>query len=574
MMQKKIGLSLWRAVQDTPSSPRRATSCWKILCASLCVVLLIDIFMPSQHRLWYFDTFLTHFGFWSYLSPSHLFLRPDATPVPPKEVFLLSPLSTLKESLLFIGAFVALLMLYLLAVHRLPLQRISYRYIWLSTLLLGMTYLFIPIVTSQDVFSYIVYARMEVLYHLNPLTTPPTTVHSDAIYPFLYWVNQPSVYGPTWVLITCVLQWVALVLGFKSVLSMQLLLRLFGLCMHLGSTRLIWSMSGSLHHVTAETISLSSQLQQQRLRATLAFAWNPYLLLEACVNAHSDTTILFLVLLALWFLFPRARAGQRPYLFTAALLAVAACLKITLVIFLPGLLLFLWTRHSMHGRNKGTISTMLLVTSLYAGVVLVLYAPFWQHGAVLHVFQITPGMTRDINSLYEALVRIYALAKGITLASDLESGSWLEVFSHQVSLFLFGIAYGALCLRSLLAPRLVNTLPALIRWMVVAWFLYCILGSPWFWPWYTTTFFGLVALIEANDAENTPWQSILSYFRVSLFARVLAITMLIMYSFGSWIPPTNILLFCMYFRGLWLWLPSLLVLCLRPRWNSVDVNGP
>jgi hypothetical protein len=531
-----------------------------------CVVLLADSLM-SSHSFWFIDAILTHFGLKSLLP-----IQPGV-PVP------LSPISTSKETFLFDGTFVVLFLLYFLAVRCLP-GHISYRYILLSTLLLGGAYVFLPVITSQDVFSYIAYARMGVLYHLNPLTTLPTSISRDPVYPFLYWVNQPSAYGPTWAIITYTLQWLALALGFKYLLSMQLLLRLFGLSMHLGSTQLVWSLSGRLQHLKAGTSPVLLHARRQRLRATLAFAWNPFLLLEACVNAHNDATILFLVLLALWFLSPRARGMQQPYLLAVVLLAMAACLKITLVLLLPGLLLFLWTRQTAHACYKRDIRSAAVAIGVYACVILLLYTPFWQHGTILRLLLVTPGMSHDINSVYEILIRLYSSIRGAYIAPFLDSGSQIEVLSHQVSLFLFAIAYGVLCLRSLAVPRYVNTLPALTCWMAFAWFLYCIVGSPWFWPWYTITLFGLSALIEASYQEKRQRQPLFGFFPVSRFARALSISMLSLYSLSASTPINGSFPFFtflqsiyendffpflphfqwMYLRGLWIWMLPFLVI--------------
>jgi hypothetical protein len=457
----------------------------------------------------------------------------------------------------------------------------------LSTLLLGSAYLFIPIVTSQDMFSYIAYARMGVVYHLNPLTTLPTSIASDPVYPFLFWVKQPSAYGPTWTLITCTLQWFALLLGFRHVLWMEMLLRVFGLLMHLGATQLIWSISGRLQGVYAGTLSG----QRQRRRAMLAFAWNPFLLFEACVNAHCDTTILFFVLFALWLLLPRTDGRGRAYLLAALALAMAACIKITFVLLLPGLLLFLWTQ-PMSNAGESRVRAIVLAAGMYIGIVVLLYGPFWQHGAILLLLHVSPATTHDINSPYQFVICLIASLKGIAIPDALEPGSRIEAISHQVSIFLFAIAYGALCLRSLATPRYVNTLPALIRWMATAWLLYCILGSPWFWSWYTITLFGLLALIEADGRNNRRIPSIFRSFPVGGFARMLTFSTFSLYCFGKWQPGHGSLpalsafqwlysngYFPLlphfrwdYFAGLWIWaLPFLIIGAwfLRERWKKL-----
>src|SRR5258708_27356525 len=174
---------------------------------------------------------------------------------------------------------------------------------------------------------------------MNPLTTLPTAIRSDVIYPYVYWVDQPSAYGPTWALITSSLQWLTSLFGGAAyTLPMVIALRALGLSMHLASTLLIWSISGHLQRRYG-TISNTT-----RMRATLAFAWNPLLLFEACVNAHVDTTLLPLILLAIWFLARNAGHTEnlRTIALAAAMLPLSTYLHIYIVLFLPGLFLYPW----------------------------------------------------------------------------------------------------------------------------------------------------------------------------------------------------------------------------------------
>ncbi len=479
-----------------------------------------------------------------------------------------------KEDIIFVITFCALLLLYFLAVSYLP-ARISYKYIFSSTLLLGTFYLFIPIITSQDIFSYIAYTRMETLYHLNPLTTPPAAISGDSIYHFLYWANQPSIYGPTWVFITGIAQRFALVSGLTHILFMQFFLRLWGFIMHLGSLYLVIQLSRQMYLSINGKPYISPEQQQKLRRAALAFAWNPFLLLEACVNAHNDTTILFLVLLALYFLSSHiTQRMPRSYLLTAALLAVAACLKITMLVLFPGFLLFLWLRPQPLLQEKrfrwiSKLPKVFASTGVFAGIIVLLYAPFWQNGELLHILLVTPGASRDINSIYESFVRIFAYAKGIYISPEnVDTGSWIETVSHQVSTILFVILYAAFCLRSLFLPRSINTLPALIRWLALAWLLYCFVGSPWFWPWYITTFLGLAAVIEPVQIQEIvasftprPFQG--KSFNLTIFSRVISVSMLSIYFFTILAPDAILIPFLphvrwMYLRGLLAWVPPFL----------------
>ena len=69
--------------------------------------------------------------------------------------------------------------------------------------------------------------------------------------------------------------------------------------------------------------------------------------------------------------------------------------------------------------------------------------------------------------------------------------------------------------------------------MALAWLFYCAFGSPWFWPWYRTTFVGIYALVEATDFHHSA-----SFFaeRVPVTVHTLAFSMLGLYCFFVWLP--------------------------------------
>ncbi len=458
-------------------------------------------------------------------------------------------LGTWGEVALLFSSFLLLFLCYLLALRMLG-KRVRIRYILLSTVLLGSIGILIPVVTSPDLFSYISYARMEVLYHLNPLTTAPQAIPNDIVYPNLYWKDQPSAYGPTWVGLTSLLQWcVVLIFGTKNIATMVLLLRLLGLFAHLWSTMLIWALSGHLQRL--------SKMDKPYIRtaATLAFAWNPLLLFEACVNAHNDTVMLLLLLLGLWVLV--RWTSPLSYVWVALLLALATCLKANVALLLPGLLLFVW----LQPRRVQGLCGFLLV---YIGTIVVLYAPFWDAGAILRVLSVNPGTFRNENTLVDFLGQFYNGIVRLSFHATIpDVGSQAERITHTLSIGIFAIVYALLCLQALIQRRLSTPLQ-LIRWMAVAWFLYCSLGAPWFWPWYAVTFFGLFALVEASAAEKTfVWNSVWA-------VRLFAFTLLSSYCFVAWgiynsFVPMLVGFRWAYFRGLWIWLPVVLLLFIVTR---------
>ncbi len=270
--------------KDTTSRARTGyLPAFLLLLAMAGAFLLLDAVLPL-HGLWFHTALLVPLSR-AFLLPTDLLfhgwalsptlLTDHNTPAPALA------LSWQETTLLLVAC---LLLCYLLAVRALP-ERIGRRYLIGSTLLLGVLCVLIPVVTSQDIFSYIIYARMAVLYHLNPLSTSPQSIAGDPLYAHLYWTNQPSAYGPLWTIITCILQWMTDLFRTNNVAAMVLALRLLGLGAHLLSTLLVWSIAGKLQELRG-VISAKT-----RMRATLAFAWNPLLLFEACVNDHKPADV-------------------------------------------------------------------------------------------------------------------------------------------------------------------------------------------------------------------------------------------------------------------------------------------
>ncbi|GCE08985.1 hypothetical protein [Dictyobacter aurantiacus] len=562
MAQNKLDASTPRLLPQR-SLVYQAGSMPRFLLLATLLILFIADFTFSNRHFWLYTVFYSHLH-----AVHHAVIRGAVG-----EAMPLNQIKSLPLALAFTGLFIVLFTLYFLAL-RLLAHNITQRFIFRSTAVLGIGYLLLPLVTSQDVFSYIAYARMAVFYHLNPMIVPPTAIRPDFVYGFLYWVHQPSVYGPTWLAITATLQLLATVIGFKYVLSMEMLLRIFGLLMHLGSTWLVWLLSGRFINVNSNTDDLI--WQSRRLGATLAFAWNPFLLLEACVNAHNDATILFLLLLALWFLFPHVENSRPRFLIAVVLLALIAGLKISYIILMPGILLFLFLQSSTTRAVRERILDVGLAILLYVGLIIAIHVPFWSHGALLRVFAMTPSASRNINSIYELLVHSYAQLRGIPLAHSIDRGSKLEVLSHILSTTLFTLFYVAICIRSIRRPQYINTWPALVAWLACTWLLYCVIGSPWYWPWYAIILFGLFALLAMTQQElpigRTPVHFVFGPLDVTLLAGLLSISMVglyclwIFYNLLPKLQPT-------YLTSLWVWgLPFFVMALARMRRHGIGYH--
>jgi hypothetical protein len=166
----------------------------------------------------------------------------------------------------------------------------------------------------------------------------------------------------------------------------------------------------------------------------------------------------------------------------------------------------------------------------YTFILLLLYAPFWQGGAIFNTLTVNPATFRSMNSPADFVGHFYnAIVSTLGYPMGEPIGSPAEHVTHTLSMGIFLVIYLLLCWRVMRRPARINTLHSMISWMAVAWLTYCALGSPWFWPWYIVTFFGLYALIESStryDNQGT----------VMYFMRLLIFSMLSIYLLNIWGP--------------------------------------
>jgi len=264
---------------------------------------------------------------------------------------------------------------------------------------------------------------------------------------------------------------------------------------------------------------------------------------------------------------------MRSYGCAAVMLALATCLKVNIVLLIPGLLLFLWAQ-------PHRLRTWSMVLAIYVSTIVVLYTPFWQNGAILNILRINPGTYRDINTIPEFLTHLYnSLVQGLGFPRAADIGSPTEYVTHALSIAMFVVAYSVIFWKTLSVKHGLRTPTQLLRWMALVWFLYCIIGSPWSWPWYTITFFGLFALVESVDGDDWHNKPFFGFLYLPLAVRLLAFSMLSLYCFYAWAPSTTYIPWLPDFRwawlrGLWAWAIPLLAVFLRSHSHIAYFSDP
>ncbi|MDQ5867523.1 MAG: hypothetical protein M3390_17610, partial [Chloroflexota bacterium] len=382
---------------------------------------------------------------------------------------------------------------------------------------------------STDLHSYIWYGRIFAIYGDNPLVSVPAHYawwdRAEWIQ-WLYWKETPSVYGPVWLWIAAGVAKIAHLID-GDIVTHLLGHKLVASAAHLCNIALVWKVAGlTLHKYGMPFVSKggpakldSGTLASMQVAATVTYAWNPLALIEFGANGHNDVLMLTFVLAGLWL----HLKGKWPL--AVALLAAAAMVKLIAVVLLPG---YLWLL-LRQGRTEGPASeqepwrssTMRVVqaVSIFAGLLVLAYVPFWEGPEVLKPIIGGPPATRMVNSLSDVLKN--------------QGAEFLSVFAHKQhwSPYMFWepaaianrldwpLRWGPLMICAawaVLRTWGARTFPDMVKawgWVLL---VYLVVGSVWYWPWYASWLLVPVALL--GPGRLTRASLILTFSSMLLYA--------------------------------------------------------
>jgi len=218
---------------------------------------------------------------------------------------------------------------------------ISLRFVLLTGALLAVVLLLSYPLGAIDVFVYAIYTRGWALHGLNPLAVSPAQYPPGDPWLSLAaeWINAPSPYGPVWQ----VLSLGAYYAGGGDFLLQVYALKVLAILAYLGCAILIYRI-------------LRQTRSEWALAGTLAFAWNPLVLIEVAQNAHNDIVMIFFMLAAVWALVHTAKHSERNEvksknapgwlysLLVCVFLALSVLTKFITIVIVPFFLLALMSR--------------------------------------------------------------------------------------------------------------------------------------------------------------------------------------------------------------------------------------
>jgi hypothetical protein len=319
----------------------------------------------------------------------------------------------------------------------------------------SMFWLLVAPVFSIDVFSYIAHGYVQVELGDNPYLVDGGVVAASPLGPELIpygWrpVHPPTPYGPVVTDLEAAIVWLS---GDNVRLSM-LLFKLIAVASSLAVAAVIWMI-------------LDRVRPQDRDLGTVAYLWNPAVLVETAGEGHNDSIMTLLavgtVLLVL----------QRRVVAGALTMAAAVLTKYVPVLLVPVLLGYLWRR----AEDKRSLLWRIAGGAVAgAGVAVALYAPYWA-GRQTFAGLGSSGRAGHTGSTQTFMVEILSL-----------------VISEQTALRVVSFAAAATVLLAAIAIAVWVRAPTdLLRGIAVLIVIYTLL-SPAYWPWYVVLPVAFLAL--------------------------------------------------------------------------------
>jgi Glycosyltransferase family 87 len=316
--------------------------------------------------------------------------------------------------------------------------------------------LFAPLPQSQDLYQYLFYGKMQVAHHANPYLVHPNVFWADRWLAWVRWRDQPSVYGPVWML---VVRGVAQAAGSSLSVAFVLL------------KVLILAVDAAVAALVVMIARRGPDPGGRAGWAVLAFAWNPLVFVNVPLGGAVD------IVIAACFLGAYLAHRRRWTALAVVLLTVASLVKVYAAV---ALLLYL----VLVARERGWLAA-IRNTALAVAVTAAAYAPYWSgprtFAGVAEATSLTNvSLTGTIQRLLVPVVR------GLGLR---EPRATSRVVHALAGVLLAAVVVWAI--RRVWSKRDV--------WQVIVatLFAYLVL-TPWFLPWYTIAPLALIVVLRRS----------------------------------------------------------------------------
>lgn len=267
---------------------------------------------------------------------------------------------TIQKSFQYIGWFerplstaIYLILLFLLVVCYLLLLRfikqgkITTEQFWRIVLPMSVILLFSYNAFSYDLFNYMFDARIVTMHNENPYLHKALDYPDDPWINFMRWTHRTYPYGPVWLGLTVPLSFISLQFFLPTLFLFKALM--------------VGSYLGAIYVIgkILEKINPS-----QKLFGMAVFALNPLIIIETLVSGHHDVVMMFLSLLAIYFIL------NKKYIRAFLVLILSIGIKFATILLVP---VFLYIAFS-HMRKTSVNWDLVWTVAAFLMVVAVIFA--------------------------------------------------------------------------------------------------------------------------------------------------------------------------------------------------------
>jgi hypothetical protein len=325
--------------------------------------------------------------------------------------------------------------------------------------LFNVLLILVPPSFSIDLLSYISHGYIKASLHGNPYVIPSSIVADTSLGSELLrygWrpVHPVTPYGPLWThLETTIVQ------VLNGVRTQLFAFKLVVVASSLGSALFIWMILGRVR-------------PELRLLGTLAYLWNPMILVELAGDGHNDALMVFFVLLAL-FLTIRGRVSSG-----LVAMSLGVLTKYVPLWLVPPQAVYLWRTRRSTWRFARDVASGAAIAVLLS---VALFVPLWAGAGTFRGLWLS-GRPGNTGSTQTVLIEVLSRLLPVRAAETLVYGLLVAGFA----------AY--LWARS----SSVSDAESLLRSCASVAAAYVLFVSPVYWPWYVVLPVALMALVPTG----------------------------------------------------------------------------
>ena len=362
----------------------------------------------------------------------------------------------------YAAATIALLGLYALLLRRVRRDGLTGRALRLAVaipILFNVALLFVRPFASIDLFTYMAWGAIGALPDGNPYVTgtgavAPTELGGDLAEYGWRPVADVAPYGPVWIhVLTGVME------ATQDVYTALVLLKLVVVAASLGTAWLIWTTLGRVR-------------PEWQLLGTLAYLWNPVIVVELAAEGHNEAPAAFFALAAV------ALAVRTRVAASLGSLLLAALTKFVPLILLPAHLVYLWRRMGARTLARRTA----LAAALGAAATAALYGFLWAGTQTFEGLRIM----RELGVVPSLAGSFGAAASPYVSGAD----------AAEAAAFALGLGFAAYVVLQSLRARDAETFLRACGRIALA---YVLVASAVYWPWYVTLPLALLVLVPAAE---------------------------------------------------------------------------